>query len=148
MLDVIASDRSIFRDWRRPIMAVALLAVMHAVGCSTAPSMVLDTDVPAVPGLESTYARGLDRRDGALVSGRIVYSGTVTDGGALARRMISLFSAAGWTVASREQMDHSERIDFAKGDRRCELLILPNRIDPAMSSAQMFLRLESADTPA
>lgn len=135
-----------FRAWRSAAparLAVAgwLAAALLVAGCRTAPTEVLDSDIPAVPGLESNFARGLDRRDGMLVGGRIVYRGRIDDAERLLSRTIGLFSAAGWTVEDREIRAGSARATFAKGDRRVDLLISPSRIDPPMSSAQLTVRL-------
>lgn len=139
---------------RRPREFVALAAtlLLALASCSTAPSNVLDSDIPAVPGLESSLARGLDRRDGMLVAGRIVYRGRIENAASLLSRTVGLFSAAGWVVEDREVRDGSAMATFAKGDRRCDLVISPSRIDPPMSSAQLTIRLaapsEASSTPA
>lgn len=140
---------------RRSRSASLLSAAMMLLilgGCKTAPTNVLDSDVPAVPGLESSFARGLERRDGALVGGRIVYRGRIESSSQLLSRTVGLFSAAGWVVEDREVRAGSARATFAKGDRRCDVVISPSRIDPPMSSAQLTIRLaspeESASEPA
>lgn len=101
--------------------------------------MVLDSDLPAVPGLESVYARDLDRSAGALVGGRIVYRGRIEDAAALLDRTIALYAAAGWTVLERDGDTISADATVARGDRRCTISIRSNRIDPAMSQAQLVL---------
>ena len=120
------------------LLGMLLLALM---ACRSAQTNVLDSDIPAVPGLESSFARGLDRRDGMLVAGRIVYRGRIENASRLLSRTVGLFSAAGWVVEDREVLDGSAMATFAKGDRRCDLLISPSRIDPPMSSAQLTIRL-------
>ena len=136
----------------REFAAIAATMLLALASCSTAPTNVLDSDIPAVPGLESSLARGLDRRDGMLVAGRIVYRGRIESASKLLSRTVGLFSAAGWVVEDREIRDGSARATFAKGDRRCDLLISPSRIDPPMSSAQLTIRLatpsEAPSTPA
>ncbi len=86
----------------RPARILLFGTLLAAAACSTGPSMVLDSDLPAVPGLESVYARNLDRRDGALAGGRIVFRGRIEDAGDLLDRTLALYSAAGWTVLQRE----------------------------------------------
>lgn len=127
-----------------PLLLSAVL-VLSLGGCRTAPTNVLDSDIPAVPGLESSFARGLERRDGSLVGGRIVYRGRIESSSQLLSRTVGLFSAAGWVVEDREIRDGSARATFAKGDRRCDLVISPSRIDPPMSSAQLTIRIVSPE---
>jgi hypothetical protein len=132
------------------ILAVVLgsAPVLAAGSCSSTPSMVLDSDLPAVPGLESVYARNLERRDGSLVAGRIVYRGRIEDAGALLDRTIALYSSAGWTVLRKDSNRISAEAFVARGDRRCAISIRSNRIDPAMSQAQLVLGTTSPDGPS
>ena len=134
--------RSVIRNAAALLSAIAIVCL---AACRTAPTNVLDSDIPAVPGLESSFARGLERRDGSLVGGRIVYRGRIESASQLLSRTVGLFSAAGWVVEDRELRDGSARATFAKGDRRCDLLISPSRIDPPMSSAQLTIRLAAPD---
>ena len=133
----------------RPARILLFGTLLAAAACSTGPSMVLDSDLPAVPGLESVYARNLDRRDGTLAGGRIVFRGRIEDAGDLLDRTLALYSAAGWTVLQREARAFSAEAVLARGTRRCTVVVRSNRIDPSMSQAQLVLGSVSAaaDSP-
>lgn len=132
-------------DRAQPLRTFSIALVLAIAACSSTPSMVLDSDLPAVPGLESVYARDLERRDGALAGGRIVYRGRVEDADALLQRTIGLYSAAGWTVLRREGTTASAEAVVARGTRRCTISIRSSRIDPAMSQAQLVIGSATED---
>lgn len=114
-------------------------ALALAAACSSPPPTVLDGDLPALPGLESVYARNLERRDGALVGGRIVFRGRIDDPSRTLDRAIALYAASGWTVLERDASSFSGVAVLGRGDRRCTISVRSNRIDPAMSQAQIVL---------
>lgn len=130
------------------ITSVLVGLLLAATGCSSGPSMVLDSDLPAVPGLQSVYARNLDRSDGALTGGRIVFRGRIDDAGVLLDRTIALYSASGWSVLEQESSRTSATAVVERGDRRCTISINANRIDPSMSQAQLVLGRTTTDEAA
>jgi len=133
------------RRRRQPLRGLPIALLLATAGCSSGPSMVLDSDLPAVPGLESVYARNLDRRGGALAGGRIVYRGRVENAAELLDRTLALYRAAGWRVLDRTEARFSAEAKLARGDRRCTITIRSNRIDPAMSQAQLVLGSAASD---
>lgn len=119
--------------------AVAAAAMVALGGCAAPEPAIAAGDVPAVPGMRSAISQGLERRGDELIAGRFAFHGRIEDASALMDRTISLFSARGWAVLERRQGDRRIRAILEKGDRRCEVTISPNRIDPAMSTALIVL---------
>jgi hypothetical protein len=130
------------RRRRLGVLSLALLVGLCGVGgCASRDVPLLGTDVPAVPGLDSTSARQVDRRGDELVSGFFSFHGRIGDEERLFDRTAALFTGRGWTLVSRERGDRRIRGRFEKGDRICEVTIAPNRIDPAMSVATILVEL-------
>jgi len=133
----------------RLLLATATLAFL-LVACSAKPSVILDTDIPAPPGLESVFARGLERRGDELVAGRFVFHGRVDDAPALLERTLAQFRARGWTLSSRRTGAASCMAVVVKGDRQATISVVANQIDPPMSKAQIDVSLlapRPADAP-
>lgn len=133
----------------RLLLATASLAIL-LVACSAKPSVILDTDIPAPPGLESVFARGLERRGDELIAGRFVFHGRVNDARSLLERTLAQFRARGWTLTSRRTGDASCLAVVVKGDRQATISIVANQIDPPMSKAQIDVSLvgpRPADAP-
>lgn len=119
--------------------AVAAGALPALCGCAAPEAAIAAGDVPAVPGMRSAISQGLERRGDELVAGRFSFHGRIEDASSLMDRTISLFAARGWALLERQQGDRRVRATLGKGDRRCEVTISPNRIDPAMSTALIVL---------
>jgi hypothetical protein len=137
------------RAARSTLLALAMLGgLVAAGGCAARDAPLLGSDIPTVPGLESTSARQLDRRGDELVSGVFSFHGRIDDEQRLFDRTAALFTGRGWTLVSRERGDRRIRGRFEKGDRVCDLVIAPNRIDPAMSVATILVELMPEPSPA
>lgn len=119
--------------------ALLLLPLLLPIGCASTETAFVERGIPAVPGLQFAFAEGLSRRGDELVAGRFAFRGRIEDSAALMDRTISLFVSQGWTLLDRDRGDLRERATLAKGDRRCEVTISPNRLDPAMSVAQLAI---------
>jgi hypothetical protein len=127
---------------RRRVMAAALAVAMLSpglplAGCASRETAFVESGIPAVPGLQFAFAEGLSRRGDELVAGRFAFRGRIVDAEALMDRTLALFASQGWRLLDRERGDRRVRATLAKGNRRCEVTISPNRIDPAMSVAQL-----------
>jgi hypothetical protein len=129
-------------------LSAGAAVVLALGGCAAPEAAIAAGDIPAVPGMRSAISQGLERRGDELVAGRFAFHGRIEDAATLMDRTISLFSARGWAVLERQQGDRRVRATLEKGDRRCEVTISPNRIDPAMSTALIVLfELQAAASP-
>ncbi len=100
---------------------------------------VLESDIPAPPGLESRHATGIDQKGEVLSGGRFTYRGTVGETDAYADEIVGLYSERGWTLWRREVGPGHGKIFFRKDSRQVEVNYRANPIDPAMGSATVLV---------
>lgn len=104
---------------------------------------VLESDIPAPPGLESRHATGIEQRGETLVGGRFTYRGHVGETDAYADEIVALFSERGWTLWRRQVGPGHGRILFRKGDRQVDVNYRANPVSPAMGSATVLVSVEA-----
>lgn len=102
-------------------------------------AMVLESDIPAPPGLESRHATGIDQRGDVLSGGRFTYRGTVGETDAYADDLVELYTERGWTLWRREVGPGHGRMLFRKDSRQVEVSYRSNPVDPAMGSATILV---------
>lgn len=101
--------------------------------------MVLESDIPAPPGLESRHATAIDQRGDTLMGGRFSYRGPIEEPDAYADEVVGLFTSHGWTLWRREVGPGHGRLFFRKDSRQVELTFRSNPIDPAMGQAMVMV---------
>lgn len=110
--------------------------------------MVLESDIPAPPGLESRHATAIDQRGDTLAGGRFTYRGPIEETDAYADEVVALYGERGWTLWRREVGPVNGRLLFRKDTRQVEVNYRTNSIDPAMGSATLFVGPIPASAPA
>ncbi|MCE9619305.1 MAG: hypothetical protein K8R92_05305 [Planctomycetes bacterium] len=120
------------------ILLVAWAAL--ATGCSSGPDMILESDVPAPPSMESRHSANIDQRSGTLDGGLFTFRGAIPDTVEFADKAVAMFQGQGWHVTKREVHPTSGSLFFRKGDREAELNFRAGQLNPSMSEATVIIR--------
>lgn len=116
--------------WRgASILSFALLAA-----CGPKQTMVLDSDVPNVLGLDAVLTRDIERRDGELVGVEVLYRGEITDFRAEVAATTAAFGEHGWSFTSHQARGRTTLLNYSKPPRWAQVQLAQNEIDPMMSS--------------
>jgi hypothetical protein len=110
-------------------------------------AMVLESDIPAPPGLESRHATGIDQQGDVLSGGRFTYRGSVPETDGYADELVGLYAERGWTLWRREVGPGHGRVLFRKDSRQVEVNYRSNPVDPAMGSATILVGAIPAGAP-
>ena len=138
-------------------MLITVATVLAGPGCvaraarlfaGKGDEMVLESDIPAPPGLESRHATAIDQRGDTLAGGRFTYRGPIEETDAYADEVVGLYGERGWTLWRREVGPVHGRLLFRKDSRQVEVNYRTNAIDPAMGSATLFVGPIPASAPA
>jgi len=119
-----------------------VLGVALVTGCSSTPTMLVESDVPIPVDMQVVFSSELKRSGGTLSGGWFVFWGDVKNVVVVTDETSKRFSENGWRETSREMMPQRASVEFAKGDRTCHVVIDGRRVDPRSSSAT--LRVSSA----
>ena len=97
--------------------------------------MVLQTDLPQVPGMTPRDSDGLRQEGDRVVAGQFSYKGPVP---ALRERVAETmvrFEQAGWALASQTVTEATAVLVYRKDTRVARVEIIRNGVQPKMSTA-------------
>ena len=114
-------------------------------GCSSGPTWILDSDVPQMPEMEQRLGYDIKRRGGDLVGGVFVFIGPLKNMQASMGTLASRFRDQGWTLEGQSASFPRSSMLFAREDRRVQVLIDADQLEPAMSRAQFQVSLVSTE---
>jgi hypothetical protein len=114
------------------IICCALSAALAA--CGAKQTLVLDSDVPNVLGMEPIVTRNITREGEDLVAVEVLYRGEINDIREETAAVTAAFREYGWTAASEQARGQTRLLNFTKGRRWAEVQLAICQIDPMMSS--------------
>ncbi|MSQ90897.1 MAG: hypothetical protein EXS01_05830 [Phycisphaerales bacterium] len=129
-----------------PIISLALLSL--TLGCSSAPSTVLESDIPNVTAMEAIVTRDLVRENDQIIGVTVLYRGEVSDCQVVARATRSAYADHGWTLISQQARGTSTVLNFAKDRRAARIELSENQIDPMTSPAVLRVSLAKSESTA
>ena len=109
--------------------------------------MILESDIPAPPEMESRHSANIDQRSGELDGGKFTFRGPIEDVVVFTNESVALFQAQGWTVAKRTVNPTAGDLVFRKGNREVELNFRAGQLNPSMSEATVIVRQTATPTP-
>ena len=127
----------------RWLLCTLLLASTSLVGCDSGPTRILDSDVPRMPGMEQRIGFDIKRRGGELVGGVFIFIGPLQDMQAALNALASRFRDQGWTLEGQSAGFPRSSMLFSQGDRRVQVIIDADQLEPAMSRAQFKVSLDA-----
>ncbi len=128
----------------RLVLWSAVLLVTALVGCDSGPTRILDSDVPQMPGMEQRLGFDIKRRGGDLVGGVFIFMGPLQDMQESMATLASRFRDRGWTLEGSSAGFPRSSMLFGQGDRRVQVVIDADQLEPAMSRAQFTVSLDDA----
>ena len=114
-------------------------------GCSSGPTRILDSDVPQMPEMEQRLGYDIKRRGGDLVGGVFIFIGPLKDMAQSMSILASRFRDQGWTLEGESTSFPRSSMLFAQEDRRVQVIIDADQLEPAMSRAQFQVSLDSTE---
>ncbi len=125
---------------------LASLVFAAAVGCSTEPRYLLDSDVPAPEDALARATSDVERKSGELVRVNSVFATKVDDPSRRLGGLEKTFTANGWASGGITATGSTAVCFFTKPGRRCQVRIVRNELDPAMS--RISYHLVPSDPPS
>lgn len=123
-------------------MCLAVIVIVTA--CDSQPETIAESDVPQIPGLENRYLSPLDRDGETLVGARALYRGEMVEPESVAKHTIERYRAHGWTLEERRIAPTCATLVFSKGERRVEVDLKANQLNPAMGIGSLDLHRQGA----
>ena len=115
-------------------------------GCSSAPQVLLDSDIPTVPDMSQRLGFDIKRRGPMLVGGVFVFVGPILEMEPLIKRVVGRFTGRGWTVVQDTWGFPRSVLVFEKFDRSVRVVLDADQLEPAMSRAQYTVSIISASS--
>lgn len=114
---------------------IAVFAVLSLVpmGCSTPKAFVLDSDLPVPSDTVARVTTNVEREGGRLVRLNTVFAGTVDDPSQRLEALETRFQNGGWVSLGPTATGSTAVCFFTKRGRRCQVRVVRNELDPAMS---------------
>ncbi|MAB71271.1 MAG: hypothetical protein CMJ54_02060 [Planctomycetaceae bacterium] len=125
---------------------LASLVFAAAVGCSTEPRYLLDSDVPAPADALARATSDVERKSGELVRVKSVFATKVDDPSRRLGVIERAFTSSGWASAGVTATGSTAVCFFTKPGRRCQVRVVRNELDPAMSRISYHLVPSDAAT--
>lgn len=116
-------------------MKRALGAITVLAAACSAPPMLMDSDIPQVPGLLGVQSIGVERQDGRLMRGTFVSRGKVTDALAQSQAIAGEAAANGWSVRGPDGSRDDARVEMTKDARIVRYEVRADRVDPDMGQS-------------
>lgn len=85
-----------------------------ATGCGSGPAMILESDIPAPPEMESRHSSNIDQRSGELDGGKFTFRGTIADVVVFTNESVALFQEQGWKIIKRSVHTTKGDLVFAR----------------------------------
>ena len=130
-----------------PAMILLVALTTLATGCSSGPAMILESDIPAPPEMESRHSGNIDQRSGTLDGGKFTFRGPIVDVVVFTNESVALFQEQGWKVIKRSVHPTKGDLVFRKGNREVELNFRAGQLNPSMSEATVIVRETAEPTP-
>ena len=130
-----------------PAMILLVAWTTLGTGCGSGPAMILESDIPAPPEMESRHSANIDQRSGELDGGKFTFRGPIEDVVVFTNESVALFQAQGWTVAKRTVNPTAGDLVFRKGNREVEVNFRAGQLNPSMSEATVIVRQIATPTP-
>jgi predicted small lipoprotein YifL len=136
-------------DMNRNLPAMILLVLWSTLGtgCGSGPAMILESDIPAPPEMESRHSSNIDQRSGTLDGGKFTFRGPIDDVVQFTNEMVSLFKAQEWTVVKRVVNPTAGDLVFHKGNRDVEVNFRAGHLNPSMSEVTIIVRQTATPAP-
>lgn len=109
--------------------------------------MILESDIPAPPEMESRHSANIDQRSGELDGGKFTFRGPIADVVIFTNEVVALFQEQGWSVTQRVVNPTAGDLVFRKGNREVEVNFRAGQLNPSMSEATVIVRHTAAPTP-
>jgi hypothetical protein len=109
--------------------------------------MILESDIPAPPEMESRHSSNIDQRGGTLDGGKFTFRGPISDVVVFTNESVALFQDQGWKVIKRNVQPTKGDLVFRKGNREVELNFRAGQLNPSMSEATVIVRQTAEPTP-
>ncbi|RPG16445.1 MAG: hypothetical protein CBB69_008425 [Phycisphaera sp. TMED9] len=122
------SLRSFFGFLFGPLAGIVLLA-----GCATEDAFVLDSDLPVPSDTVARVTTDVERDGGRLVRVNTVFAGTVDDPTRRLESIETRFKTGGWVSQGTTATGSTAVCFFTKNGRSCQVRVVRNELDPAMS---------------
>ena len=103
-----------------PAMILLVLWSTLGTGCGSGPAMILESDIPAPPEMESRHSSNIDQRSGTLDGGKFTFRGPIED---------------------------VVHFIFHKGNRDVEVNFRAGQLNPTMSEVTVIVRQTATPTP-
>lgn len=126
-------NRTSTRIPSRPSRLLASLALLSAAGCASESSFLLDSDLPAPENSLARATSDVERRSGELVRVKSVFATKVDDPSRRLERLEQVFISNGWDSTGVRATGSTAVCFFTKPGRRCQIRVVRNELDPAMS---------------
>ena len=130
---------------RGRLLAALVLAGLLS-GCDSGPTWVLDSDVPQMPDMEQRLGFDIKRRGGDLVGGTFIFIGDIEDMQTSMDVLRSRFQDAGWVVEGSTVSFPRSSMVFAMDDRRINVVVDADMLEPRMSRAQYVVSTVDRET--
>ena len=128
------------------VLSLSML-LLPIVGCGSGATRILDSDVPQMPDMEQRLGFDIKRRGGDLVGGVFVFIGPLMDMERSVRVLSSRFRDQGWAVERGTVGFPRSVLVFSMNDRRVEVAIDADQLEPSMSRAQYVVSVEGEGRP-
>ena len=124
---------------------ILLFPILGSIsGCSSAPQVLLDSDIPTVPDMSQRLGFDIKRRGPMLVGGVFVFVGPILEMEPLIKRVVGRFTGRGWTVVQDTWGFPRSVLVFEKSDRSVRVVLDADQLEPAMFRAQYTVSIISA----
>ncbi|MDG1360341.1 MAG: hypothetical protein P8P71_07860 [Phycisphaerales bacterium] len=130
---------------RRPRLLASLILAMVA-GCASEPRFLLDSDVPAPEDALARATSDVARKSGELVRVNSVFATEVDDPSGRLEELEKAFITSGWASSGITATGSTAVCFYTKSGRRCQVRVVRNELDPAMSRISYHLVPSDAAT--
>lgn len=118
---------------------LASLALALVAGCSSESRFLLDSDVPAPSDALARATSDVERKSGQLVRVKSVFATKVDDPSSRLGGLERAFTSNGWASTGVTATGSTAVCFFTKSGRRCQVRVVRNELDPAMSRISYHL---------
>jgi hypothetical protein len=126
-------NRTSMRTRSRPPALLASLILAMVAGCSSESRFLLDSDVPAPDEALARATSNVERESGELVRVKSVFATKVDDPSRRLDGLEKAFTSNGWVSTGITATGSTAVCFFTKSGRRCQVRVVRNQLDPAMS---------------
>ena len=118
------------------LVSIVLSLPAFCPGCSSEPQVILNSDIPTAPDMTQRLGLDIKRRGPMLVGGDFVFIGPILKMESSIQRLVGRFTSQGWRVVQDTWGFPRSVLVFEKFDRRVQVVLDADQLEPAMSRAQ------------